>query len=494
MEGVPGKVVVGVGAELRVDGQQEAPLAAGQQQQFQIESLLQSSPQAAQYIEWFVQQRGYVAELFRREQEVVQRQLAEMHQQQLDFMQQQGHLTRDILAALTAAEQNRETRDGDRSRHEENNKEIVVSSGVSGHCVEHLATSSTETTLNTGCQLVNPSTFGPGTAADALKADFKNSVPATSGTLVFQNTKAVAPVLTGLEWILDPGGDYENLSQPPGAIVSLGTSQQLTQSTLAGPQCAFGCLDDVKGLCRKVILRDALMEQKVQTGRNTNTQALNADLKAFGSIPNEHVVGGAPPAEARFERIRTKLEFEPPPSSPSSSAQRNEPTDRKTSRCWKNPPLELVCVKESSEPGAVRNCVGYETFIVRKRPRAIRILRRTDWDPGPDAAVLPVMLVIIWLEPWSLTKLKSCAAPPTSGGFASTGKFGTTNDERCHRTSSDAAFRWPSVYFIHINVTPAVHIGRKWTCPRRYRCHAGLQVKIDAVVRPVLPILSGGIL
>lgn len=325
MEGDPGKVVVGVGVELRVDGQQEAPLAAGQQQQFQIESLLQSSPQAAQYIEWFVQQRGYVAELFRREQEVVQRQLAEMHQQQLDFMQQQGHLVRDILAALTAAEQNRETRDGDRARHEENNnKEIEVSFGVSGHCVEHLTTSSTETTLNTGCQLVNPSTFGPGTAADALKVDFKNSVPATIGTLEFQSTKSAAPVLAGLEWILDLGGDYENLSQPPGAIVSLGTSQQLTQSTLAGPQCTFGCLDDVKGLCRKVILK---------TGRNTNTQALNADLKAFGSIPNEHVVGGAPPAEARFERIRTKLEFEPPPSSPSSSAQANEPTDRKTSRC-----------------------------------------------------------------------------------------------------------------------------------------------------------------
>ncbi|KAL9694215.1 hypothetical protein quinque_013500 [Culex quinquefasciatus] len=298
MEGDPGKVVVGVGAELRVDGQQEAPLAAGQQQQFQIESLLQSSPQAAQYIEWFVQQRGYVAELFRREQEVVQRQLAEMHQQQLDFMQQQGHLVRDILAALTAAEQNRETRDGDRARHEENNNKEI--------------------------ELVNPSTFGPGTAADALKVDFKNSVPATIGTLEFQSTKSAAPVLAGLEWILDLGGDYENLSQPPGAIVSLGTSQQLTQSTLAGPQCTFGCLDDVKGLCRKVIL---------QTGRNTNTQALNADLKAFGSIPNEHVVGGAPPAEARFERIRTKLEFEPPPSSPSSSAQANEPTDRKTSRC-----------------------------------------------------------------------------------------------------------------------------------------------------------------
>ncbi|KAL9694615.1 hypothetical protein quinque_013900 [Culex quinquefasciatus] len=252
MEGVPGKVVVGVGAELRVDGQQEAPLAAGQQQQFQIESLLQSSPQAAQYIEWFVQQRGYVAELFRREQEVVQRQLAEMHQQQLDFIQQQGHLVRNILAALTAAEQNRETRDGDRARHEENNnKEIEVSLGISGHCVEHLATSSTETTLNTGCQLVNPSTFGPGTATDALKADCKNSVPATIGTLEFQSTKAAAPVLAGLEWIIDPGGDYENLSQPPGAIVSLGTSQQLTQSTLAGPQCTFGCLDDVKGLCRK---------------------------------------------------------------------------------------------------------------------------------------------------------------------------------------------------------------------------------------------------
>ncbi|KAL9698017.1 hypothetical protein quinque_001458 [Culex quinquefasciatus] len=138
------------------------------------------------------------------------------------------------------------------ARHEENNnKEIEVSFGISGHCVEHLATSSTETTLNTGCQLVNPSTFGPGTAADALKADFKNSVPATIGTLEFQSTKAAAPVLAGLEWILDPGGDYENLSQPPGAIVSLGTSQQLTQSTLAGPQCTFGCLDDVKGLCRK---------------------------------------------------------------------------------------------------------------------------------------------------------------------------------------------------------------------------------------------------
>ncbi|KAL9705498.1 hypothetical protein quinque_009016 [Culex quinquefasciatus] len=380
-------------------------MEAGQQQQFQIESLLQSSPQAAQYIEWFVQQRGYVAELFRREQEVVQRQLAEMHQQQLDFMQQQGHLVRDILAALTAAEQNRETRDGDRARHEENNnKEIEERPRM------------------------------------PLKADFKNSVPATIGTLEFQSTKSAAPVLAGLEWILDLGGDYENLSQPPGAIVSLGTSQQLTQSTLAGPQCTFGCLDDVKGLCRKVIL---------QTRRNTNTQALNADLKAFGSIPNEHVVGGAPPAEARFERIRTKLEFEPPPSSPSSSAQANEPTDRKTSRCWKNPSLELVCVKGSSEPGAVRNCVGYETFIVLKRP---------------DAAVLPAMLVVIWLEPWSLTKLKSCAAPPTSGGFASTGKFGAINDERCHGTSSDAAFRWPSVYFIHINVTPAVHIGRKWTC------------------------------
>ncbi|KAL1380708.1 hypothetical protein pipiens_013992, partial [Culex pipiens pipiens] len=99
---------------------------------------------------------------------------------------------------------NRETRDGDRARHEENNnKEIEVSSGVSGHCVEHLATSSTETTLNTGCQLVYPSTFGPGTAADALKADFKNSVPATSGTLEFQSTTTVASMLAGLDKIVN---------------------------------------------------------------------------------------------------------------------------------------------------------------------------------------------------------------------------------------------------------------------------------------------------
>ncbi|KAL9697162.1 hypothetical protein quinque_000603 [Culex quinquefasciatus] len=178
MEGDPGKVVVGVGAELRVDAQQEAPLAAGQQQQFQIESLLQSSPQAAQYIECW----------------------QKCTSSSWTSCSSKDTLVRDILAALTAAEQNRETRDGDRARHEENNnKEIEVSFGVSGHCVEHLTTSSTETTLNTGCQLVNPSTFGPGTAADALKVDFKNSVPATIGTLEFQSTKSAA--LCWLDWM-----------------------------------------------------------------------------------------------------------------------------------------------------------------------------------------------------------------------------------------------------------------------------------------------------
>ena len=489
MEGVPEDAVVDTGVELRADGEQ-TPLAAGQQQPFQIESLLQSSPQAAPYIDWFVQQRGYVAEVFRREQEVVQRQLAEMLQQQLDFVQQQGHLMRDILAALVSAEQNLQTHDVDQTGHVENNKGSEVSFGVSGQVQRvsdsHLTTSLTETTLTTGWPLVSPSTLGSGMAADAPKTDSNkllsvDSVPVASRTPKFQGTE---PVLAGREWNvnkldLNPSDKYENLPLLPGAMDSQGTSQQLTRSTLAGPQCTSGCLDDVKGFC---ILRDVFAEQNDQAGRETNIQALNADLTAFGSTPNEHVVGGAPPSEVRFERIRTKLEFEPPPSPSSSLAQANEPSDRKDSRSWMYEQLELVCVIRSNqrhwEPGAVSEC----------------LVCWSEWDPGPDAAVMLAMLKAFALAIWNLTNTKKSSGKQRrcSRRFCSGRGVWISIDDECPGMPSASTSGWLSISLIYIYVTAAVHIDRKWTCTIGTGAMLVFQEKITAVVRPGPSILKRG--
>ncbi|KAL9705172.1 hypothetical protein quinque_008690 [Culex quinquefasciatus] len=75
------------------DGQ----VAAGQQQQAFIRSPLHPPPELQRLLE---QQRGYVDEMFRQQHEVVRLQLARIQQQQLEFMQRQGHILRNIVAAV----------------------------------------------------------------------------------------------------------------------------------------------------------------------------------------------------------------------------------------------------------------------------------------------------------------------------------------------------------------------------------------------------------
>lgn len=71
---------------------------AGQQKQPFVQiSLLQPPPHVERLLQ---QQRGYVEEMFRQQHEVVQRQLAQIQQQQLEFMQRQAQILRSIVAAV----------------------------------------------------------------------------------------------------------------------------------------------------------------------------------------------------------------------------------------------------------------------------------------------------------------------------------------------------------------------------------------------------------
>lgn len=431
MEGVPDQSGLDAGMQLRADGQ-EAPLEAGQQQgqPFQFESPLQCPPQAAPYLDWFVLQRGYVAEMIRRESEVVQQQLADMHRQQLDFMLKQEHLVQNILAALNQVEQNQGICDIDRRCRclgREVNKcygESEVSFAVSGRDVNaHGATSSAKVTL------YNESPTMP-RAADGLKEDPLLVVPgdkivcvnaerAAIGSPNLQWAERVSPMLVGLGCYQDtpnvpersPVTQHKHLL--PQEKVSMGMSQ-----LLAGPKCTSGSDDDVEGSCEEV-------EKEAQAGRNIKIQALNAVkkddaiLKAFGSTPSK-VEDGAPPSEAEFERIRTKLEHDPPPILLSLSA-------RKDSRSRDiEILLELMGIKRSEidqrpwEPGAACKCAVDVMCADGFQLSANKQLSPTDWDPGPDVAVTSVMFVCILQErqEHGKTSAKSDAVTPTFWVFS----------------------------------------------------------------------------
>lgn len=454
MEGVPDQSGLDAGVQLRVDGQ-EVPLEAGQQsgQPFQIEPPLQCPPQMAPYIGWFVQQRGYVAEMVRREQEVVQRQLADMHRQQLDFMVKQEYLMRNILAALNASEQNPGTRNNRRCGslgREENitNGESEVSFGVSGrkvnahsilgrqepelvainqastrlqHCFGSKFTkASTEITLYNESPTMSRAANGPKEDPRKVvpvdKNVFVNSKSPASGSPRLQCAEPTSPMLTGLECHQytptvnkperSPVAQQEHLS--PQEKASTGMSQPL-----AGPKCTSGSDDDFEGSREE-------LEKEAQAGRNTKIQALDAVLndgrvlKAFGSTPSQ-VVWCAPPTETEFERIRTKLEFDPPPSSSSLFALTNVRTDRSDSRS-----REFGIKKRHREPGAASKCVVGVMFTDEFQLGGSKSHSPADWDPGPDVAVMSLVLVGILQERQQPGKASanSGAATPTFWMFS----------------------------------------------------------------------------
>ncbi|XP_038113704.1 uncharacterized protein LOC119767896 [Culex quinquefasciatus] len=97
MEGVPDQAILDAGQNQQTADVPQAPLAAGQQHH---SPFLQIPLHAAPYVEYFEQHRGYVRELFRQQQEALQRQLVEMQLQQLAFMQHQQRFISSIMTSM----------------------------------------------------------------------------------------------------------------------------------------------------------------------------------------------------------------------------------------------------------------------------------------------------------------------------------------------------------------------------------------------------------
>ncbi|EDS28933.1 hypothetical protein CpipJ_CPIJ007183 [Culex quinquefasciatus] len=101
VEDVPDQANLDAGCGPLAAGEPATLSAAAQQQHFHHSPFLQRPPpHAASYVECFEQQRGYVQELFRQQQEALQRQLVEMQQQQLAFMQHQQQFISSIVTSM----------------------------------------------------------------------------------------------------------------------------------------------------------------------------------------------------------------------------------------------------------------------------------------------------------------------------------------------------------------------------------------------------------
>ncbi|XP_039450635.2 uncharacterized protein LOC120429672 [Culex pipiens pallens] len=476
------------------DGQ----VAAGQQQQAFIRSPLHPTPELQRLLE---QQRGYVDEMFRQQHEVVKLQLARIKQQQLEFMQRQGHILRNIVAAVNeqvsshseaqkcakmshtvgncSSEEVRFEQpesnsassidegvntgsDGDRRKFVPivNNKSARVNLDTGS-----ATKASTGTWPKVGCQPMSTS-VAEAVAAQMLEVDGKFYYEMTVGGWTFVGlaratrkqlfgcdttdgfgpSQAVMKVDSGcLSSFVDrelaadvvPGfrsaerrttakyrpldevlsqlkqdlffspvasperslivreegerlqGKYKSRRQykhqQPGTTAVLEASQQLTEPKLAGPWRISGLLDD---------LEEPLAVHKNEAGRSITTiqmQVLVVCPKAYGSIPNRQGVGCASPSEAILERIRTKLEFEPPPST-TSSALASERTKR--TRMFAR--HDSVYSKYTDSKRQWSTGVDYDrSNMVRDdrrqiEPHAAQPRSPADWDPGPGTVKIAV--------------------------------------------------------------------------------------------------------
>ncbi|XP_055522702.1 uncharacterized protein K02A2.6-like [Wyeomyia smithii] len=83
------------------DKNQQSANGQPMQQQFIRPPLLQQAPmQPNPYSQWFQQQQGYVTDLFRQQQEAINRQREAMQQQQQAFMHQQEEIMRTIMLSI----------------------------------------------------------------------------------------------------------------------------------------------------------------------------------------------------------------------------------------------------------------------------------------------------------------------------------------------------------------------------------------------------------
>uniref|UniRef100_A0A1Q3EVP6 Uncharacterized protein n=1 Tax=Culex tarsalis TaxID=7177 RepID=A0A1Q3EVP6_CULTA len=101
VEDVPDQAILDASQRPLVAGGPEISPAAAQQQHFHHSPFLQHLPLHAEpYIQWFAEHQGYVTELLRQQQEALQHQLEVMQQQQLAFIQHQQQLIHNIVTSM----------------------------------------------------------------------------------------------------------------------------------------------------------------------------------------------------------------------------------------------------------------------------------------------------------------------------------------------------------------------------------------------------------
>ncbi|XP_039445356.1 uncharacterized protein LOC120425049 isoform X2 [Culex pipiens pallens] len=288
MEGVPDQTILDAGQNQQTADVQQAPLAAGQQL---YPPFLQSSPpHAAPYVEWFQHQRGYVAQLFRQQQEALQRQLTEMQQQQLAFIQHQQQFISSIVTSMKVqaqpcldslgsgnAEEFETDPDGDgvstawHNQHEELLQEKKV------HSLDKLAE-----VLLCGNDGGDEEVFEQQVLVESCARGYRDDV--TEYVFEVSNSTTVTPLHSPPDPWPKPTGswmgesvEFAGLTEDPlWFVANVNTSQQLHSAVID------------------------------QVSKSTAT--------AFRSARQPRIAVGAPPPGEKYgERILSKLEFETPP-------------------------------------------------------------------------------------------------------------------------------------------------------------------------------------
>lgn len=319
MEGVPDQTILDAGQNQQTADVQQAPLAAGQ---LLFPPFLQSPPpHAAPYVEWLQHQRGYVAQLFRQQQEALQRQLAEMQQQQLAFMQHQQQFIKSIVTSMKVRAQPCLDATSD-SLGSGNAEEFVIDpdgDGVStaGNILlqDKKVRSLDKLADNSWCGDVSGLGRGPKTAYQVPEPVYNLRAPGAKAAPCTYQQQALAESCE-VSGYLDDVIEYlseVNHSQKHHPTAT-GTPLHSPPDPWPKPTGSWmGESVEFAGLTEDPLWFVANVNTSQQLHSAVIDQVSKSTATAFRSARQPRIAVGAPPPGEKYgERILSKLEFEPP--------------------------------------------------------------------------------------------------------------------------------------------------------------------------------------
>uniref|UniRef100_A0A1Q3EVF2 Uncharacterized protein n=1 Tax=Culex tarsalis TaxID=7177 RepID=A0A1Q3EVF2_CULTA len=421
VEDVPDQAILDASQRPLVAGGPEISPAAAQQQHFHHSPFLQHLPLHAEpYIQWFAEHQGYVTELLRQQQEALQHQLEVMQQQQLAFIQHQQQLIHNIVTSMKVqalpcldvtsdslgsgnAEEFVTDPDGDgvpkpwQNRQEELLQEKKLRS---------LDKKAEDSRCGSGGRLGGePDTEFRMPELEHKQDDLRSpGAKVGLGTIQQQALAGSCDVRGYLDDVIEHLSEVnQNMKQQTSAtwtpLHSPPVPDPLPKPTrpLMGENVEFAGPNEVPLWLVVNVNTSRQFHSSVIAQLNNNSAAAKDRLRvntadAFRSSVQRVVVAGALPNGGR-QRIRSKLEFEPPPSTVTTTLP-GEPEKRK------------FC---ANVPDAINNTVGRVMFWT--------VVPRAVWRAGCCGSECRVTASDVWLEWRTYTKSSAVSGSTTPTRF-----------------------------------------------------------------------------